>query len=210
MTLRRYYLDLKLSQIVFGGKVLDVGGHRNRRGSFRIPYDEVESWELVNIDPSTEPDYCCSAEDIPVNSLSYDQVILTEVLEHLEKPESVLDECYRVLKSSGSLFISMPFLFPVHADPHDYQRWTSDKFYLTLNKIGFKKITIEPMGNIIAVIHDLLYVSLVSTSSNSRTFANKVLAKLLLTPLCWIGQRNRIADKQKQRITTGWFVTAVK
>ncbi|MBS4067184.1 MAG: methyltransferase domain-containing protein [Sulfurimonas sp.] len=210
MTLRRYYLDQKLSSFPFTGKVLDVGGNRKRRGTFRIPYADVERWDLVNIDPTVEPDYCCSAEAIPVDTCSYDYVVLTEVLEHLEHPECVLKECFRVLKQDGTILVSMPFLFPVHADPYDYQRWTADKLYLTLRNCGFSNILVEPMGNLIAVMHDLLHVALISSSCNTRSLSNRVLKRLLLPPLFWIGQRKKGIDYRKQVITTGWFVTASK
>jgi len=210
MTLRRFYLDHKLSCFRFTGRVLDVGGNRKRRGSFRIPYSEVECWELVNIDPSAEPDYCCSAEAIPVAPCSYDYVVITEVLEHLESPEAALSECHRVLKHEGTILISMPFLFPVHADPYDYQRWTADKLVMALKNCGFSNISVEPMGNLLAVMHDLLHVALVSSSRNTRSLSKRILKKLVLPPLFWAGRRDKDSKNSKQAITTGWFVTASK
>ena len=55
---------------------------------------QVKSWKYVNIDKSTDPDFCCSAENIPVGDASYDTAILCEVLEHLGHPEQVLKEIF--------------------------------------------------------------------------------------------------------------------
>ncbi len=47
-------------------------------------------------------------EKIPLESGSVDCVTLIAVLEHLEKPESVLVECNRILKKDGKVLITTP------------------------------------------------------------------------------------------------------
>lgn len=47
-------------------------------------------------------------EKIPLESNTVDCVTLLAVLEHLEKPESVLLESYRILKSGGKILITTP------------------------------------------------------------------------------------------------------
>lgn len=108
----------------------------NKRGQFRPPLDKVTTWEYLNIDGSTKPDYHCSADHIPVEDNSFDTLLLTEVLEHLEEPMDVLKECFRVLKKGGKLIATMPFLYPVHADPYDFQRWTGVRLTKNLKKSG--------------------------------------------------------------------------
>ena len=111
-SLRRYYLDQNLNKYssLMKGKVLDIGGKKkNRRGSFINPVECVESWEYLNTDKTTGPDYCCSAEDIPLEDKSIDTVIMMELLEYLPSPKEVLDEIYRVLSDKGYVLISVPF-----------------------------------------------------------------------------------------------------
>jgi SAM-dependent methyltransferase len=161
ITFRRHYLDKSLSSTTFKGKVLDIGGKKdNKRGSFRPPLNKVDSWEYLNTDDSTNPDYCCSAEDIPIDNEKFDIVLMAEVLEHLENPSKVLQEAYRITKFSGKIIATMPFLYPIHADPYDYQRWTPERIKLEFEKVGFTIEKIVPMGSVFAVIYDLLYVSL--------------------------------------------------
>ncbi len=212
MTFRRHYLDKVLAETDFRGRVLDIGGKKiNKRGRFRPPVDKVETWEYLNIDESTEPDYLCSAEHIPVDDNSFDILLLTEILEHLENPEVVLKECFRVLKKGGKLIATMPFLYPVHADPYDFQRWTDARFRNTLEKIGFTGIKVTPMGGIFAVIYDLLYASMTSASKNRRSIKNRVLKRVFMPSVARIFLRldQKYIYKSKA-ITTGYYVEASK
>jgi len=202
ITFRRYYLDKVLSNVNFYGKVLDVGGKKeNKRGVFRPPLDKVESWEYLNIDKSTNPDYFCSADKIPVDNNRFDMIILAEVIEHLLNPEDVLKECNRVLKKGGKIIVSIPFLNALHADPYDFQRWTDVKIENVFNKSGFKDISIKPMGGKIAVIYDLLYFSTTHTNLRSRIF-RKILQ--ISSPIF------KILDKPNRFATTGYFIEAKK
>jgi len=51
---------------------------------------------------------CCSAENLPFEEEFFDGVVAFEVIEHVQHPEKVLKEIYRVLKKGGNLFISTP------------------------------------------------------------------------------------------------------
>ncbi|HFU76307.1 MAG TPA: class I SAM-dependent methyltransferase [Arcobacter sp.] len=202
LTFRRYYLDDFLISTSFSGMVLDIGGKKdNKRGKFRPPLNQVDSWEYLNIDEDTNPDYLCSADSIPVEDEHFDMVLLCEVLEHLENPEEVLNEAQRVLKKGGRVIISMPFLNAIHADPYDYQRWTDFKFQAELKKSGFSNIDIVPMGSVFAVIYDILYVA----------SSNRFYRKLFLYPLSLVFRPlDRWVSKRVKKINTGYFINATK
>jgi hypothetical protein len=54
LTFRRYYVDTLLSATDFSGRVLDIGGKKEKkRGQFRPHLDQVEKWEYLNINPET-------------------------------------------------------------------------------------------------------------------------------------------------------------
>jgi SAM-dependent methyltransferase len=212
ITFRRFYLDKVLSEVNFKGSILDIGGKKdNKRGTFRPPLSQVKSWEYLNTDALTNPDYCCSAEDIPIDNEQFDIVLMAEVLEHLENPSKVLQESHRITKFSGKIIATMPFLYPIHADPYDYQRWTPEKIRLEFEKVGFTIENITPMGSLFAVIYDLLYVSLGVASKNRSALKNRVINKFLMPILAklfmWLDKYYAYKGK---RITTGYFVEAVK
>jgi SAM-dependent methyltransferase len=203
----RYYLDRFLSEVPFSGRVLDMGGKKEkRRGSFCPPLDKVASWEYVNTDPATSPDHLCSAESVPVRDASYDWVVMTEVLEHVAEPAAVLKECFRLLKPSGTLVASMPFLYPVHADPHDFQRWTPVKIRREFEKAGFQVQEISPRGGIVAVMLDLVNVY---NDAPELTWGMKIFRPIfvIIAPAILFFDR---WTRYKNELTTGYLIRAVK
>lgn len=210
---RRRYLDAFLAATPWHGRVLDVGGKKmNKRGMFRPPLGAVESWDYVNTDPSTQPDFLASAEHIPVPDSSYDMVLLSEVLEHLAEPEKALAETFRVLRPGGILICAAPFLYPLHGDPEDYQRWLPSKYERVLGAIGFVEIGITPMGGFFAVCHDLLQSSSRFWFQQERCGAAAALMRRSVPAVLSFLFRleHRCSDFFRQAVTTGYYVYAYK
>lgn len=80
-----------------------------------------------------------TAYDVPAPDGTADAVILSQVIEHLESPLLAMQEAHRLLKPGGLVFLSFPFLYPQHAPPRDYLRFT--EFYLA-NKIAGDRFVI--------------------------------------------------------------------
>lgn len=122
-TYHRKILDKLLgkNKHYYQGVVLDIGGRD--RGRFNKPKHKVEKWIFADIEERHNPDIVLDVCDMnQITSDSIDVINATEIFEHIENPEKGLEECYRVLKKDGVLMLSMPFLFPIHADPPDFQR----------------------------------------------------------------------------------------
>lgn len=210
---RRWHLDAFLTGTPWHGRILDIGGKKeNKRGSFRPPLEAVKCWEYVNIDATTQPDYLAPAESVPVPDASFDMVLLSEVLEHLPEPEEALAEAFRILRPGGALVCAAPFLYPLHADPEDYQRWLPSKYERVLGAIGFAEIKITPMGGFFAVCHDLLQSSSRFWFRQEPRGAGAALLRLSVP----IGLRllfrleRRFPDFFRQAVTTGYYVCAYK
>ena len=208
ITFRRRLLDQALCATAFTGKVLDVGGKKdNKRGAFRPPVTTVDSWHYANLDKTSLPDFCCDAENLPIPSSVYDIAVLCEILEHMKSPERGIAEAHRVLKAGGVIILSIPFLFPIHADPYDFQRWTAPKIKSVLESTGFSGIAVSEMGGPGAVIHDLLFIAF----SKIRPQIAKRAAKFLLWTSRWMfAALDVVLASGKSSITTGYFVTARK
>lgn len=77
-------------------------------------------------------------QTIPVEACSYDGILSTQTLEHVPNPDIIVAEWARVLKDGGMLLITMPFMWPEHEMPYDYQRYSSGGLRLLLEKSGFE------------------------------------------------------------------------
>lgn len=207
---RRTLLDRYLSahSDLMQGDVVDIGGkNENKRGDFRPLLSKVKSWRYVNIDEKTNPDYCCSADHIPVPDHAFDTAMFSEVLEHLERPEDVLKEIFRILKQGGVMICSMPFLFPIHGDPHDFQRWTETKIKKVLQEVGFLSISITPMGSTGSVIHDILFVSFNKIQGRFLRRCSHFCLRLLRW--CFYLLDTALISSENV-VTTGYFISARK
>jgi len=155
-TYHRKILDKLLgkNKHYYQGVVLDIGGRD--RGRFNKPKHKVEKWIFADIEERHNPDIVLDVCDMnQITSDSIDVINATEIFEHIENPEKGLEECYRVLKKDGVLMLSMPFLFPIHADPSDFQRWTEQKWRKKLENLHFKIEKFEIMGMYFTVLADM-------------------------------------------------------
>ena len=147
------------------------------------------------------------ANSFSIKEKKFDYFFLSEVLEHLEKPEECLKSAYSVLKKDGLGFISMPFLYRKHDDPKDYQRWTNTKLEEVLKKINFKIVGIYPMGGLFCVIHDFWMFSSLNSKKNFLGMLNKIFFKILSPVLKFLDKKTLYLINH---ITSGWFIIVQK
>lgn len=134
------------------GVVLDVGA-----GDRWLARELPETTRYVALDyPATgrslygaRPDVFADAARLPFKDASFDMVVALEVIEHVRCPEAMLEEIARTLKAGGRACLSMPFLYPVHDAPHDYQRWTRYGWSRSVAKVGLEVVCIQPTGSAI-------------------------------------------------------------
>ena len=146
------YLQEKYRSL-YTGVVLDIGGRD--RGLFNKPKKNVDEWIYADVVPKHNPDLLLDVSDMKnVASESIDVINTIELFEHVLNIERGIDECHRVLKSNGIFVCSMPFLYRVHADPYDYQRWTRLKWEYELKKRGYTLESFHVTGGIFSVLLD--------------------------------------------------------
>lgn len=155
-TYRRKILDklLEENKSYYNGIVLDIGGRD--RGKFKKPKDKVKKWIFADIEEKHKPDIVLDVANMEeIEDESIDVINAIELFEHVEYPEKGLKECFRVLKKDGVMILSVPFLYPIHSDPYDFQRWTEEKWIKTLKEVGFKIEKFEIMGRFFTVLADM-------------------------------------------------------
>ncbi|MEO9214615.1 MAG: class I SAM-dependent methyltransferase [Rhodanobacter sp.] len=110
---------------------------------------------------AARPDIFADAARLPLLDASVDAVVCLEVLEHVSHPRAALAEFARVLKPRGTLLFSMPFMYPIHDAPHDFQRLTEYGLRRDFNAAGFDIVQLEKRGHAVHAAALLLCLALV-------------------------------------------------
>lgn len=181
-----------LAQKPLSGRVLDVGGGRKARYIGHFP--SGVHLESVNIDPNIDPTWLIEPGALfPVDDASFDHVICLNTLEHVYDPRPMLEDVLRVLKPGGTAYITVPFIFRIHAHPDDYFRATPSWWKETMRLSGFSRLELQPllwgrhttaglisgyrgllpvfMNKIIAHLRDILYARLTFRNTDQYTGA---------------------------------------
>jgi SAM-dependent methyltransferase len=119
-----------------GEKLLDFGcGNKPYQALFSTKFREHVGADFAgnpHADLSIGPN-----GELAVEDQSFDCVLSTQVLEHVETPRAYLAEAHRVLKPGGALVLSTHGVWRYHPDPGDYWRWTIDGLQLEIYHGGF-------------------------------------------------------------------------
>jgi SAM-dependent methyltransferase len=70
---------------------------------------------------------------------TFDVIVADQVLEHVASPVAAVANIRQMLCPGGWAMIATPFLFRVHARPHDYYRWTEAGLRRLLLDGGFEE-----------------------------------------------------------------------
>jgi SAM-dependent methyltransferase len=116
------------------GRVLDYGCGDS-------PYQTLFSgrpYTRADISRENVPDIIIHAnETITAPDASYETIISTQVLEHVELFREYLNESYRLLTPGGKLIITTHGNFEEHGHPCDFHRWTLTALARDLENSGF-------------------------------------------------------------------------
>jgi SAM-dependent methyltransferase len=99
---------------------------------------------LSDVTLQGDADIVCAGECLPLPANSVDLVVVDQVLEHTSNPVDVVEEIYRCLKPGGTVFSGVPFYYPNHGFPFDFQRFTPLGHRLLYRK--FQKLELRLTG----------------------------------------------------------------
>lgn len=214
-SVRRRYIDEfyahHVSALPDGCTLLDVGGNKiDKRGQFDLSQYPLRV-TYANLSRQKKPDVQADAAFLPLSESSFECVICAELLEHVSDPEHILQEIHRVLVPGGKLLMTVPFLYPIHADPYDYGRYTDFFWERALRAAGFEPLVIKRQGTFYTVL--LMYIKLFVNRFWRRPFRWFAAPFVAGTEsfLRWHEQRNQIkTDPFLTSFTTGFGIVAVK
>ncbi|MCA1822692.1 MAG: methyltransferase domain-containing protein [Mycobacteriales bacterium] len=194
------------------GVVLDVGcGKQPYRSLLLAPPSCATAVFGVDI-PSErygKHDVAWDGLQLPFGDSSVDYVLATEVLEHCAVPDVVVAEMFRVLRPGGGMFLTVPFLWPLHDTPYDEYRYTPYALERILVGAGFDDVALEALGGWDASLAQL--IGLWVRRRPMRATTRRILSRAALPVVRALVRRDRMpASFADGVMMTGLAGTAAK
>lgn len=174
---RRYaiekFVEDSSAKLKNGSKVLDAGAGPCPYKMFfsKCKYESTDFKDKCGC-----LDFVCSLDNIPRDSGTYDAVLCTEVLEHIEYPQKVVNEIYRILKNGGRIFLTTPQSWRIHQAPHNYFYFTKYGLNSLFRNAGFSKIKATPMGGYFWFLADAIRFNNLLEQINKKNPLKIILA----------------------------------
>lgn len=143
---------------VLHGDLLDLG-------CGNCPYEPwystlVDSVAAIDPAPGAGGNIRAMADEVPIRSTSMDVVLCTEVLEHVANIEGSMKEIFRVLRPGGHALVTVPFLYPTHEAPYDFQRLTYIGLRGLVTRHGFEVLDSAAQGGPLTLTASWLFRAL--------------------------------------------------
>lgn len=165
------------------GRLLDIGAadrwleHLLRPGTQYLALDYPATGRDLY---GGRPDVFADAARLPFADGSFDGVACLEVLEHVPDPVAVMREISRVLRRGGQAWISMPFLYPTHDAPFDFQRHTRHGLQRDAQLAGLDVVDLRRTGHAVRTAGLLACLAIAGGVNDARGALRWLLLPLAL------------------------------
>ena len=151
--------------------VIDIGSGNNRIDKNIICLDMFD-YDSVDV--------VCDVDKLPFKENSVDAFVSRSMLEHVPDPLKLVDQFYDCTKENGFGLHLIPFLYPFHASPYDFQRFTHKGVAILFNEwtIVEQKNKTGPFSLLLLLIIEFL--SIIFSFGNYRL---KAIANLCFCAL---------------------------
>ena len=131
-----FFPEFEAAHLKCSGRALVVGSKvYKKRKDRRLLYKEVVGVDML---AGEGVDVVCNLEHtLPAGLGTFYHIDCLSVLEHSRKPWTLAENLQRLLEPGGTLLLSAPFVWRIHAYPSDYWRFTIDGVQLLFPEIEF-------------------------------------------------------------------------
>jgi SAM-dependent methyltransferase len=120
---------------------------------------------------------------LPFDDAHFDSFLSSEVFEHLPNPHRMARELYRVLKPNGMGLVTVPFVWPMHEVPYDFNRFTFFGIQELFKDAGFEIVEAHKLGTYGEVMVQLLSYSFYVKFGNLPRLIRLFAVGLTVLPL---------------------------
>ena len=161
--------------------VLDIGcGRKPYESLFKyVTYTGLEV-DTPMMRESSLADVFYNGKNLPFDNEVFDSVVCNQVLEHIFEPDEFLAEINRVLKTNGTLLVSVPFVWDEHEQPVDYARYTRFGLKHLMAKNSFEVVEVRVTCADVRFLCQIFNTYLYKTSLNDNMLKRLMLLKPLV------------------------------
>jgi SAM-dependent methyltransferase len=193
----------------FDGLILDFGcGSKPYESLFvnKIEYIGLDTNSSEHNHEQSNIDIIYDGLEIPFTSNYFDNIVLFDVIEHLENPDKSIDEIFRVLKPGGFVMGTVPFNFPLHESPQDFRRYSVYGLDKYLMEHGFAKVQNEKvLCGYASLVQTFISSHFEGGKKKSQLFKRITLSPFLLT-LNLFGLFLTLLKKPNSIYTSNYFI----
>ena len=155
------------------GKTLDLGaGSSKYRNIIEKRTSEYVTFDMIKKEGI---DVVGDILNLSFKDESFDTVISTQVLEHVEKPWIMVKEIQRILRKDGICILTAPFLVPYHADPCDYFRYTKKGIESLFKNENFEIIECDGYGKTFSVLSEFFHFSFFNPYKKQKIGSRRII-----------------------------------
>ena len=223
-TLRIEWVKKELIKIPRGQSLIDIGAGEMRYKKYcrHLKYKSQDFNEYkgkgdgIGLQTgkwnTKEVDIVSDISSIPVKNSSFDNVLCTEVLEHIPEPEAAIKEISRVLKKKGKLILTAPFCSQTHFSPYFFMTGFSPNWYKKIIlRYNFKILKIQANGNYFDYLNqELIRLPLMVRKYTLFSFFGVFLYIIIIPVVGLFWLVSKFSKKSEEQLCFGWHVVAVK
>lgn len=151
---------------------------------------------------------CDLTKALPFRDKEFDTIILSDVLEHIPRPEGLWSEMVRILAYDGKIIMNVPFYYWLHEIPHDYYRYTEFALRRFAETSGLNVIELSSIGGAPEIMTDIFAKNILRVPKIGpllATFAQSATLSLIGTTV-----GTKISQSTMSSFPFGYFMIAHK
>lgn len=134
------FLESVVKSLPMEAVILDFGAGHGDFSQVLSGHDCI----ALDVFPYDEVDVVCDLEKVvPFKMGSFDAIVIMNVLEHIRQPEKLLKTLATLLHAGGLLVVAVPFMFKLHQQPYDFNRYSHFQLVEIGREAGLDLVKLE-------------------------------------------------------------------
>jgi SAM-dependent methyltransferase len=192
-----------------GLRVLDVGCGVKPYYPY---FASAASYVGVDVQENPSADVHGPVEALPLEDGSFDIVLCTQVLEHVDDPAAAVRELHRVTAPGGRVLASTHGVMVYHPNPVDLWRWTHTGLERLFEACAWSEVRVRPGAGSASCLAMLLgtYLHLLAKRAHAAALARPPIAALNRLATALDGRVALLRDPVPGALFANYHVVAVK